>query len=142
MIESIKEFWQGVKEKYANFKKTKFAQKTGPVLKKTGEVLSLTGRYAYRFRSILLAIPVGVTAIALAVRNGQQLPTEVGVYMQANGEYQWLISRGAAVWIPLLLTAVCVGMMFLSKKVLYPWLISAFSLALPVVLWFTNIFPT
>jgi hypothetical protein len=31
--------------------------------------------------------------------------------------------------------------MFLSKKVLYPWLISVFSLALPLVLWLTNIFP-
>ena len=141
MIEGIKKFWQSVKEKYEAFKQTEFAKKTGPVLKKTGAVLALTGRWAYKLRSILLAIPVGVTAIALAVRNAQQLPTEVGLSMQANGEYQWIIGRGAAVWIPLLITVVCLAMMFVSKKVLYPWLISLFSLALPLVLWLSNIFP-
>lgn len=123
-------FFQNVKEKYQQFKKSNFAQ-----------VMGMTAKWAYKLRSILLSIPVAVVAIALAVRNLSQLPTEVGINMLANGQYQWMISRGMAACIPVAVTAVCLVMMFLSKKVLYPWLISVFSLALPLVLWFTNIFP-
>ena len=101
----------------------------------------MTARWAYKLRSILLSIPVAVVALALAVRNLQQLPTEVGINMLSNGQYQWVISRGMAACIPVAITAVCLAMMFLSKKVLYPWLISVLSLVLPLVLWFTNIFP-
>ena len=39
------------------------------------------------------------------------------------------------------LTAVCLLLMFISKKVLYPWLISIFSLVLPILILITNIFP-
>ena len=124
-----KGFFQSVKEKYQQFKKSNFAQ-----------VLGMTGRWAYKLRSILLSIPVAVVALALAVRNLTQLPTEVGIILQANGEYQWMISRGMAVCVPVAITAVCLCMMFLSKKVLYPWLISVFSLALPLVLWLSNVF--
>ena len=123
-------FFQNIEEKYQEFKKSNFAQ-----------VVGMTAKWAYKLRSILLSIPVAVVAIALAVRNLTQLPTEVGINMLANGEYQWMISRGMAACIPVAVTAVCLVMMFLSKKVLYPWLISVFSLALPVVLWLTNVFP-
>ena len=125
-----KGFFQGIKEKYQQFKKSNFAQ-----------VLGMTGRWAYKLRSILLSIPVAVVALALAVRNLTQLPTEVGINLLSNGEYQWVISRGVAAIVPLVITAVCLVMMFLSKKVLYPWLVSVFSLALPLVLWLSNIFP-
>ena len=125
-----KGFFQSVEEKYQAFKKTGFAQ-----------VLGMTAKWAYKLRSVLLSIPVAVVALALAVRNLQQLPTEVGINMLSNGQYQWVISRGMAACIPVAVTAVCLVMMFLSKKVLYPWLISVFSLALPLVLWFTNVFP-
>ncbi len=122
-------FFQSMKEKYQQFQKSNFAQ-----------VLGMTARWAYKLRSILLSIPVAVVALALAVRNLTQLPTEVGIILQANGQYQWMISRGMAAIVPLVITAVCLVMMFLSKKVLYPWLISVFSLALPLVLWLSNVF--
>lgn len=125
-----KGFFQSIKEKYQQFKKSNFAQ-----------VLGMTGRWAYKLRSILLSIPVAVVALALAVRNLTQLPTEVGINLLSNGQYQWVISRGVAAIVPLVITAVCLVMMFLSKKVLYPWLVSVFSLALPLVLWLSNIFP-
>lgn len=124
------EFFQKVKEKYQQFRKSYFAQ-----------VMGITARWAYRLRSILLSIPVAVAAIALAIRNLRQLPTEVGINMLANGEYQWIISRSMAAWTPVAVTGVCLLMMLLSKKILYPWLISVFSLALPLVLLFTNTFP-
>jgi hypothetical protein len=104
--------------------------------------MGMTARWAYKLRSILLSIPVAVAAIALAVRNLQRLPSEVGINLLSNGQYQWVISRSRAAWGPVVITGVCLLMMLLSKKVLYPWLISVFSLALPLVLWFTNVFPT
>ena len=125
-----KGFFQNLKAKYQRFKKSDFAQ-----------VMGMTARWAYKLRSVLLSIPVAVVALALAVRNLAQLPSEVGFNLLSNGQYQWVISRGMAACIPVAITAVCLVMMFLSKKVLYPWLISVFSLALPLVLWLTNIFP-
>lgn len=124
-----KGFFQGIKEKYQKFQKSSFAQ-----------VMGMTARWAYKLRSILLSIPVAVVALALAVRNLTQLPTEVGFILKANGEFQWMINRGLAAMIPLAVTAVCLIMTFLSRKVLYPWLISVFSLVLPLVFWFSNMF--
>ncbi|MBQ8881481.1 MAG: hypothetical protein IJ030_04845 [Oscillospiraceae bacterium] len=134
-------FWEKVKETWRRFKESEFVQKTGPVLKKIGYVLGLTAKWAYKLRGVLLAIPVAVIAVTLAVRNGQRLPTEVGINMLANGEYQWLVSRDLATMVPLAVTGVCLALVLCSKKVLYPWLISLFSLALPLVIWLTNIFP-
>ena len=85
-----------------------------------------------------MAIPVFVCALALAIRNLALLPEWVGVNMLATGEYQWLVSRGAAVLIPFALTVACLILVLCSKKTLYPWLISVFSLVLPLVIWLTN----
>ena len=98
-------------------------------------------RWIYRLRSILLAIPVMVASVALAVYSNSRLPDFVGLNMQATGEYATVISRSVAVMGPLALTAICLLMMFCSKKVLYPWLISLFSLVLPLIFLFTSTFP-
>lgn len=98
-------------------------------------------RWAYRLRSILLAFPVVVTAVVMAIYNMTKLPEIVGINLQSNGEYAMVITRGVAVMGPLALTAVCLLLMFCSKRVLYPWLISLFSLALPLLFLFTSTFP-
>ncbi len=116
-------------------------QKFVAFCKKAGFVLKLTAKWAYQLRSLVLSIPVVVCAGALAIRNARLLPELVGVNMLASGDYQWLVSRGAAVTLPLGVTILCVLLMLCSKKMLYPWLISVFSLVLPVVIWFTNTFP-
>lgn len=107
-----------------------FAQKIGQV-----------SRRVYNMRSALLALPVIVIAIIQAIVNIAKLPNKVGVDMLASGEFQFLIGKGLAVMGPLFLTCVCLILMLCSKKVLYPWLISVFSLSLPIVLWLTNVFP-
>ena len=96
--------------------------------------------WIYRPRSILLAIPVLVASVVLAVVNMSKLPEIVGLNMQSNGEYATAITRGVAVMGPFALTAICLLLMFCSKKVLYPWLISLFSLVLPLLILFTNSF--
>lgn len=133
-IEKIKDQWQ-------KFLNSQAVQKTIPVLKVIKDVLVLTVQWGYKLRSVLLAIPVAVLAIALALRNMQQLPAQVGINILASGDYQWMVSRDTAAWTPLAVTAVCILLMFCSKKVLYPWLISLFSLVLPLVIWITNVFP-
>lgn len=98
-------------------------------------------QWAYKLRSIILSVPVVIASIVLAIQNLNRLPPFVGINMQPNGEYAVMLERGVAVFLPLLVTALCLLTVFLSKKVLYPWLISLFSLTLPLLLWITNVFP-
>lgn len=127
-----------VSQWWKQFKEKKATQKVIGFFKKVGFVLALTAKWAYKLRSLVMSIPVFVCAGALAIRNARLLPDLVGVNMLASGEYQWYISRGAAVLIPFAVTVVCLLLMLVSKKTLYPWLISLFSLVLPMVVWLTN----
>lgn len=95
----------------------------------------------YKIRSVILAAPVAVAAAALAMYNQIKLPDPVGFSLQATGEYAQVVSKGIAVFGPLAVTAVCLLLMFCSRKVLYPWLISLFSLLLPLIILLTNVFP-
>ena len=97
-------------------------------------------RWIYRLRGIVLAIPVVVAAVFLAIYNMANLPDIIALSVQANGEYAQAITKGVAVMGPFALTLVCVFLMFCSKRVLYPWLISIFSLVLPLVFLFTSSF--
>ena len=98
-------------------------------------------KWLYQLRSIILAIPVAITAVVLAIYNSSKLPEIVGMNLQTNGEYASAISRGVAVMGPLAVTAVCLLLMFCSKRVFYPWLISVFSLILPFLFLFMCNFP-
>ena len=102
--------------------------------------LKSTWKWVYRLRSVILAIPVATVAAFLAIYNEATLPSKVGINLQASGEYAQMVSREVAVLGPLAVTAVCLLMTFCSKKVLYPWLISLFSLTLPLVILLTNAF--
>ncbi len=95
----------------------------------------------FKLRSVILAFPVAVGAVAIAVYNQINLPNPVGISFLTNGEYAQVVSKGVAVFGPVAVTAVCLLLMFCSRKVLYPWLISLFSLVLPLVILLTNVFP-
>ncbi len=116
-------------------------EKSGAVCRKTGDILSLIGLWLWRLRKIFISIPVVWAAFYLARLNGSLLPEMVGIGLQNSGEYIRYISRSMAVNGPLAVTAVCLLLMFCSRKTLYPWLISVFSLVLPFLLLLTNIFP-
>lgn len=103
-------------------------------------VLKLTGKWAYKLRSLLLAIPVFVCAVSLAIRNAAMLPSTVGINILADGAHLWMVDRGVAVLAPLTITIICLLLMACSKKILYPWLVSVLSLVLPVLLWIINLF--
>ena len=125
-----------------------FLTKHGPTIDKTKTVfaniwtvLKRTGQWIYRLRSIFLAVPVILFALRLAVFNMQNLPEQVGLNILLTGEYAQMVDRNIAVMGPLAVTALCILMMFLSRRIVYPWLISLFSLALPYLIYITNVFP-
>lgn len=97
--------------------------------------------WVFKLRSIGLALPVAGCAVLLAVYNEATLPAQVGIDLQASGEYAQMVAREVAVFGPLALTALCLLLMFCSRRVIYPWLISIFSLMLPILILITNIFP-
>lgn len=121
--------------------------KTKPVMKKGYQwthdayvKLEAAIRYVMKFRKIFLAVPVGVAAVFLAMRNMIKLPVLVGLDLQASGEFSIQLVREVAVLGPMAITAICLLLMFCSKRTLTPWLVSVFSLALPILILFTNTF--
>ena len=110
-------------------------------LQKIWDVIRILCLAVYRLRSVFLAIPVILVALRLAAYNSEHLPLLVGLNLQTTGEFAKTISRQTAVTFPLFLTGGCLVLTFLSKKSLYPWLISIFSLAIPIMLLITNMYP-
>ncbi len=94
---------------------------------------------AYRLRRILLSALVAVAAVIIAIFNLVSMPRMVGVGIQLSGEYAFMLWRGFAVIGPLMLTAFCIYLIFKTREILYPWLISVFSLIVPVMLYLTNV---
>ena len=111
------------------------------LLGKILDVIRILFLALYRLRGILLAIPVVFAALRLAAYNSEHLPLMVGLNLQSNGEFTQMISRQAAVSGPLMLTCLCLALTIFSRKTLYPWLISVFSLVVPILLLFTNMYP-
>ena len=116
-------------------------EKTGAICKKSGSVLNQIGIWLWRLRKIFLSIPVVWLSVYLAQLNANMLPEMVGIGLQNSGEFTRFVTRQAAIQGPLAITAVCLLFLFLSRKSLYPWLISLFSLALPLLALVTNVFP-
>ena len=112
------------------------------VLLKIWDALVIIAPWIYQLRKVLMAIPVIGAAIYLARVNWNALPEEVGFSLMANGQYAQMVSREVAVYGPMAVTAVCLVLMVCSRRALYPWLISLFTLALPVLILITNIFPS
>lgn len=111
------------------------------VIRKTQKVIGLIVSILYHLRKVVLALPVGYYALKLAAYNGSHLPATVGLFLQADGSFTMEFARSLAVMGPLAITAGCLAMMFLSRKAMYAWAISVFSLALPVLVLISNLYP-
>lgn len=110
-------------------------------ISKTNYVINLIGTWLFRLRKIVMAAPVVYYALKLASYNMSHLPEQVGINLQATGEFAQTISRSLAVTGPLGLTLACLLLMFCSRKTIYPWAISIFTLTLPLLLLFSNAYP-
>lgn len=97
--------------------------------------------FLYHARKLVMAVPVAICAFYLAYQNSIRLPTEVGIFLQNNGNFMRMIDRGTAVVFPLLVTLGCLVLMMFSRKAMYTWAISIFSLALPLLILLSNTFP-
>lgn len=119
-----------------------FCRKVKEIACKVGNCLShvfkILWGYMFRLRKILLSIPVVGVAVWLASYCRARMPEIVGIGLKSSGEYAAIISRDAAVLGPLAITFFCLIMMFCSRRTLYPWLISVFSLILPIFIMATN----
>ena len=89
-----------------------FFEKTKSVCDKVGSVIGSICSWIYKLRKLIMAAPV--------------------VY---------LVTRNYAVFGPLLVTGFCLLLMFCSRKTLFPWIISIFSLVLPYLIYLTNLYP-
>ena len=97
--------------------------------------------FCYRARKFIMALPVAYYALRIAIYNSVRLPTEVGIFLQNNGNFLRMIDRGTAVVVPLAVTFGCLALMMFSRKAMYAWAISIFSLALPLLILISNIYP-
>lgn len=111
------------------------------IYRKIKRVIGFIAMTIFHLRKIALAAPVIYYAMKLAAYNQQNLPDQVGIFLQNNGEFAQMIDRGVAVSGPFMLTCACLVMMLFSRKAMYAWAISIFTLALPVLLLISNIYP-
>lgn len=103
-------------------------------------------QWVYKLRGVFMALPVAFTAVILAIVNAAKLPETVMIHVPALAEKEVIVKlleldKGTAIFVPLLITAVCLLLMFCSRRQVYPWLISLFTLVLPVFLLFVSVFP-
>ena len=110
-------------------------------MKKVNSLISFMGSVLFRLRKLVMAVPVMYAALKLAFYNREHLPEQVGINLQSSGEFAQMITRDIAVMGPLGLTAACLLLMFCSRKAMYPWAISIFTLVLPLLILFTNLYP-
>jgi len=111
------------------------------VVSKINRCIDTAARVVFHLRKPVMAAPVVYYALKLAAYNREALPPQVGLNLQSTGEFAMTISRQMAVLGPLGLTAGCLALMFLSKKATYCWIISVFTLALPLLLLLSNLYP-
>lgn len=117
------------------------AEKKPSWIQKMNKLINFTGTGLFHLRKIVMALPVVYYALKLAVYNMQHLPQEVGINLQSSGEFAMTIARNMAVMGPFGLTIACLILMFCSRKAMYPWAVSIFTLALPVLILLSNSYP-
>ena len=110
------------------------------IIERISTVVGTVANWVFRLRKIFMAIPVLYYAWQLAVYSRENLPEMVGFDIQDSGAFAQMISRDTAVYGPLALTCVCVILMFCSRRTVYPWLISIFTLTLPILILALNVF--
>ena len=116
-------------------------EKTKEIWAKIERVFGIIGKVLYHLRKVFLTVPVVLLALRVFNECKERLPEDVGFLLQEGGTYRYVTDRGTALSVCMAITAGCLVMMFCSRKVVYPWLISLFTLLLPVLLVITNMFP-
>lgn len=130
-----------------------YYQAISSVFRKIGKTFSTLFRYIYMLRTIIMAAPMAAAAVIIASISMRRLPDMVSTvgFTVDRGDpdalfgflsiYEQTIPRDTAVFGPLILTGISLLMMLLTKRALYPFLVTLFTLILPLFLWFYNTYP-
>ena len=110
---------------------------TDPIERVVGKI----GNVLYHMRKIFLTVPVVLVGMRVYLYAKEKLPAEVGLLLQENGGYQYMLDRDTALSCCMVITGACLLLMYLSRKTIYPWIISLFTLILPLFLVISNMFP-
>ena len=118
-----------------------------------GNVFRIIWKFIYGVRGILVSVPGVFAAFYVASWAREHLPeavevTHVLIDREAEGAIfglfvmtTELMARDLVIVSSLALTAVCLICTIFSKRTLYPWLISVFTLCLPIVMYYLNTYP-
>ncbi len=115
-----------------------------------GHIFKIIWTILFRLRKILLSVPVIYVAVKLAQECSRQLTGPFRFFIMdllASYEHSDMIireveiSRDMAIAGPLAVTGFCLVLMFLSRRTVYPWLISIFSLLIPLYVLFAGYLP-
>ena len=135
-IDMVADKWSGFRSKLSAGINT-----TGSVYERIKSIIGVIVMVLYHLRKVFLAIPVVYYAVKLARYNMEHLPEMVGINLQSNGVFADTISRNMAVMGPLGVTCACLVLMLFSRKALWPWAVSMFTLVLPLLLLISNLYP-
>ena len=116
-------------------------EKLGEGICNLGSFLKKHWRWSLELRKVIMALPVVAAMLYLADQCRERLPEMVGINFLTNGEFERFVERETAISGTMTITILCLVCMALSRKTIYPWLISIFSLVLPILLIVTNMFP-
>ena len=117
-----------------------WTQKAGKGYRKAKTIGKKAWPWIWQGRKILLAVPVVQLMLYFARLNWNVLPEQVGLNLQSSGEVAMMVTRNYAVFGPLCVTGFCLLLMFCSRKTVFPWIISFFTLVLPYLIYLTNIY--
>lgn len=115
-----------------------------------GHVFKIIWTIIVRLRKIILAAPVIVVALDLAKQCSEALAGPFRFHIMdliASFKHSEMVirqvevSRDMAIIGPLAVTGTCLVLMFLSRRTVYPWLISIFSLVIPLYVLFAGYLP-
>lgn len=116
-------------------------EKFGEGICAVGSFLKRHWRWGFELRKILMAVPVILAMQRLFDECRERLPDVVGINLLASGNFEGLMRLETAISYMMYITVGCLVLMFFSRKTVYPWLISIFTLVLPILLILTNTFP-
>ena len=111
-----------------------FVQALRGIYKRIEAVVITLAIWVFKLRKLFMGLPVLLAALQLAIYSRENLPETVGFDIQATGEFAQVISRDTAIYGPLALTCCCLVLMLMSRRTVYPWLISIFTLTLPMLI--------
>ena len=116
--------------------------KTQEVFRIIGRVFYIIGRVLFHMRKIFLTLPVVWLAYKVCSYAKEMLPDAVGVWLLESGDYAFTLGIEAALISCLAVTAACLVLMYLSRRTILPWIVSIFTLVLPIMLVLTNMYPS